>query len=62
MDGTIEDRVEKCRATLVEQISPERIVTSMLDPMSLDGNDVYNIANEQSDLGIKVRTAVRYPF
>jgi len=58
MDGTTEDRVEKCRATLVEQISPEKIVTAMLDPMSLDGNDVYNIANEQSDLGFKVRTAV----
>jgi len=58
MDGSNIERVNQCKMHLEENIPHENIVDELRDPMSANGNDVYQLAQEQSPFGAKLRHAI----
>jgi len=58
MDGSNVERVNQCKMHLETNIPSGNIVNGLLDPMGANGNDVYELAQQETQFGEKLRHAI----
>jgi len=59
MDGTNQEQVQQCKSYLIDQIPTDNVMDTPQNPILKNGEDVYSLSKEDSDLGRKITKSIQ---